>query len=68
MKARAGLRKNSYHAALRTTVTKRRDHQHQGDITITLKLFNGIARDCGRALLARAEKTIALIIKEAAND
>ena len=50
--AGAILRKNSFHAALRTKVTKRQDHQHRGDITITLKLFNSIARDCGPALLA----------------
>jgi hypothetical protein len=50
--AGAILRRNSFHAALRTTVTERRDHHHQGSITITLKLFNSIARDCGPALLA----------------
>ncbi len=50
--AGAILRRNSFHAALRTTVTERRDHRDRGPITITLKLFNSIARDCGPALLA----------------
>lgn len=50
--AGAILRKNSFHAALRTTVTERRDHHDRGPITLTLKLFNSIARDCGPALLA----------------
>ena len=51
--AGAILRRNSFHAALRTTVAaqERTDHK-RGPITITLKLFNSIARDRGPALLA----------------
>ena len=50
--AGAILRRNSFHAALRTTVTERREHHDRGPITVTVKLFNSIARDCGPALLA----------------
>ncbi|MBB5349363.1 hypothetical protein JWG42_12955 [Desulfoprunum benzoelyticum] len=61
--AGAILRKNSYHAALRTTVTERRDHHQQGSITITLKLFNSIARDCGPALLAAGIRLNAAVLR-----
>jgi hypothetical protein len=49
--AGAILRRNSFHAALRTTTTVRHTHHH-GPIVLTLKLFNSIARDRGPALLA----------------
>lgn len=61
--AGAILRKNSFHAALRTTVTERGDHHHQGNITITLKLFNSIARDCGPALLAGGIRLNAAVLQ-----
>lgn len=51
--AGAIFRKNSFHAALRTTFKEKpavqQDHKI---ISITLKLFNSIARDRGPALLA----------------
>ena len=50
--AGAILRRNSFHAALRTTTARHADHHDRGPITITLKLFNSIARDRGPDLLA----------------
>lgn len=50
--AGAILRRNSFHAALRTTTVRPADHHDRGLITVTLKLFNSIARDRGPALLA----------------
>ncbi len=51
--AGAIFRKNSFHAALRTTVTDRQVHcREQSAITVILKLFNSIAKDCGPTLLA----------------
>lgn len=50
--AGAILRRNSFHAALRTTTARHADHHDRGPVTITLKLFNSIARDRGPALLA----------------
>lgn len=49
--AGAILRRNSFHAALRTTTTPRHA-DHHGPVTLTLKLFNSIARDRGPTLLA----------------
>ncbi len=51
--AGAIFRKNSFHAALRTAVTeKQTTDRDQEKVTVTLKLFNSIARDRGPALLA----------------
>lgn len=49
--AGAIFRKNSLHAALRTTGTSRHDASGNSRITVTLKLFNAIARDRGAELL-----------------
>ncbi|KAB2888775.1 MAG: hypothetical protein F9K32_15165 [Desulfobulbaceae bacterium] len=49
--AGAILRRNSFHAALRTATTVHHA-EHHGPVTLTLKLFNSIARDRGPALLA----------------
>ena len=49
--AGAILRRNSFHAALRTTIAAR-PAEHHGPIVLTLKLFNSIARDRGADLLA----------------
>lgn len=51
--AGAILRRNSFHAALRTATAVLHDqHPATGPQTISLKLFNSIARDRGPALLA----------------
>ena len=50
--AGAILRRNSFHAALRTATARPADHHDRGPVTLTLKLFNSIARDRGPALLA----------------
>jgi hypothetical protein len=50
--AGAILRRNSFHAALRTATARHGDHHDRGPVTMTLKLFNSIARDRGPALLA----------------
>jgi len=52
--AGAIFRKNSFHAALRTE-TKSSSHApaKEDDLTVTLKLFNSIARDRGEELLYR---------------
>jgi hypothetical protein len=49
--AGAIFRKNSLHAALRTTKIARHDACGNSRITVTLKLFNTIARDRGPELL-----------------
>lgn len=49
--AGAIFRKNSLHAALRTTQSKQRQASSDNDVLITLKLFNAIARDRGAKLL-----------------
>lgn len=52
--AGAIFRKNSFHAALRTETGSRTSGPQQNDtITVTLKLFNSIARDRGEELLQR---------------
>jgi len=52
--AGAIFRKNSFHAALRTDTGSRTSGSQQNDtITVTLKLFNSIARDRGEELLQR---------------
>ncbi len=52
--AGAIFRKNSFHAALRTTFKEKQAvHRDHAVIIITLKLFNSIARDRGSALLAK---------------
>ncbi len=51
--AGAIFRKNSFHAALRTAVSdKQTAGRDQESVTVTLKLFNSIAKDRGPALLA----------------
>lgn len=50
--AGAIFRRNSLHAALRTVTHGADVHQRGGTITVTLKLFNAIARDRGVELLA----------------
>ena len=54
MPALAGaiLRRNSFHPALRTATARPASHHDRGPVTLTLKLFNSIARDRGPALLA----------------
>ncbi len=49
--AGAIFRKNSLHAALRTTTQTESVTQHNGHTVVTLKLFNAIARDHGAQLL-----------------
>ena len=49
--AGAIFRKNSLHAALRTKAVAIADTRSESQVTITLKLFNAIARDRGAALL-----------------
>lgn len=50
--AGAIFRKNSFHAALRTdTKTLSSESDHEKSISVTLKLFNSIARDRGADLL-----------------
>jgi hypothetical protein len=49
--AGAIFRKNSFHAALRTTKTAPVITSEQSQVTVTLKLFNSIARDRGTELL-----------------
>lgn len=51
--AGAIFRKNSFHAALRTTKAPGQQGSSTGSITVTLKLFNAIARDRGGELLRR---------------
>lgn len=52
--AGAIFRKNSFHAALRTTIQEKHiSHQDHEIINIHLKLFNSIARDRGPELLAK---------------
>jgi len=52
--AGAIFRKNSLHAALRTTLAEQQTARPgQTGITLSLKLFNSIARDRGPALLAQ---------------
>ena len=51
--AGAIFRRNSLHAALRTTKEKRETTADSAQITVTLKLFNAIARDRGLTLLER---------------
>ncbi len=53
--AGAIFRRNSFHAALRTTVAEKQaaHSEHDEMITISLKLFNSIARDRGSALLGQ---------------
>lgn len=51
--AGAIFRKNSFHAALRTTLAEKQTaHSERETVIVTLKLFNSIARDRGPALLA----------------
>lgn len=50
--AGAIFRKNSLHASLRTAQTVEEDGDTAGTTTVTLKLFNAIARDKGTMLLA----------------
>lgn len=51
--AGAIFRKNSFHAALRTThAEKQTSHPGRKTVLVTLKLFNSIARDRGPVLLA----------------
>lgn len=49
--AGAIFRKNSLHAALRTTKAAGQDSSSAGRVMVTLKLFNAIARDRGGELL-----------------
>lgn len=49
--AGAIFRKNSLHAALRTTKEQEHADSTSSDITVIVKLFNAIARDKGTALL-----------------
>lgn len=49
--AGAIFRKNSLHAALRTTKIRQQSTSPEGKVTVTLKLFNAIARDRGIELL-----------------
>jgi hypothetical protein len=49
--AGAIFRKNSLHAALRTTKEKEVTTRENNQLTVTLKLFNSIARDRGALLL-----------------
>lgn len=49
--AGAIFRKNSLHAALRTTQSKQEHASSGSKVTVTLKLFNSIARDRGAKLL-----------------
>jgi hypothetical protein len=49
--AGAIFRKNSLHAALRTTQTTHRNESAEAMVAVTLKLFNAIARDRGEQLL-----------------
>jgi len=49
--AGAIFRRNSLHAALRTVKPKDKDYTADENVTVTLKLFNAIARDRGEKLL-----------------
>jgi hypothetical protein len=67
--AGAIFRKNSFQSALRTTTKPlNSDHQKKEEITVTLKLFNSVAKDRGVELLQRgvtlkAAKVMAFLTK-----
>lgn len=62
--AGAIFRKNSLHAALRTTQASRKCASTNARITVTLKLFNAIARDRGAELLRRGVTLDATSLKK----
>ena len=52
--AGAIFRRNSFHAALRTTPDKKTENTESAHITVTLKLFNSIASERGPELLKKS--------------
>lgn len=63
--AGAIFRRNSFHAALRTdTAAKASQRQEETTLTVTLKLFNSIARERGGELLRRGVRLQAGVLAD----